>query len=172
LRLILSHCHCLNPAQPLLISASSQPLSQPRAWTVHVTAFTKCNCLFEGSTSWWGGDAASRRGEEIDCNITSRTKKFKYIPGQFGVDFLWISVDFGENGVDFGENGQVLTPTDETFQCVRVLLSILVKTGSIFGRSQPRALLEPSPASAYLCFFTATFTATSLDGACNCIYKM
>jgi hypothetical protein len=32
------------------------------------------------------------------------------------VDFLWISVDFGENGVDFGENGQVLTPTDETFE--------------------------------------------------------
>jgi hypothetical protein len=43
-------------------------------------------------------------------------EKFKYIPGQFGVDFLWISVDFGENGVDFGENGQVLTPTDETFE--------------------------------------------------------
>jgi hypothetical protein len=32
---------------------------------VHVTAFLDC------STSWWGGDAASRRGEEIECNITS-----------------------------------------------------------------------------------------------------
>jgi hypothetical protein len=43
-------------------------------------------------------------------------------------------VDFGENGVDFGESGQVLTPTDETFQCVRVLLSIR-RLLSIWGGS-------------------------------------
>jgi hypothetical protein len=40
-------------------------------------------------------------------SVTSHlAEEYKYIPGQFGVDFLWISVDFGENGVDFGENGK------------------------------------------------------------------
>jgi hypothetical protein len=86
-----------------------------------------------------GGEGTRLRREVKKLTVTSHQlcEKFKYIPGQFGVDFLWISVDFGENGVDFGENGQVLTPTDETFQCVRVLLSIrrllsiLVKVGSL-----------------------------------------
>jgi hypothetical protein len=65
-----------------------------------------------------GGEGTPLRGEVKKLTVTSHQlcEKFKYIPGQFGVDFLWISVDFGENGVDFGENGQVLTPTDETFE--------------------------------------------------------
>jgi hypothetical protein len=66
--------------EPSMSQPLSQPLSQPQAWTVSakevrvttcnikvqsVTAFCDCNC--GGRT----GDAASRRGEEIDCNITS-----------------------------------------------------------------------------------------------------
>jgi hypothetical protein len=119
-------------------------------------------------------------------------EKFKYIPGQFGVDFLWISVDFGENGVDFGENGQVLTPTDETFEwgvggpsvdlewIWGPLLSISVDLGSILVTFWWMGLLwipvSPSPAtgaaSSILALSPATFTATSLDGACNCIFKV
>jgi hypothetical protein len=68
------------------------PRDRARSVTAHLTwtmtaglrsslQETACNCktvsvfaFFELGTSWWGGDAASRRGGEIKCNITSKTQ--------------------------------------------------------------------------------------------------
>jgi hypothetical protein len=51
-----------------------------------------------------GGDAPSARGEEIDCNITSKTIKIiiytQKSQGDFSVDLLSISVDFCGSSVD------------------------------------------------------------------------
>jgi hypothetical protein len=73
---------------------------------VHVTARHKVYLLFLIVTSR-GKEGTPLRGEAKNVSVTSHlAEEYKYIPGQFGVDFLWISVDFGENGVDFGENGK------------------------------------------------------------------
>jgi hypothetical protein len=100
-------------SQPLLFECQLQDTAL-NCKVPSVTAFTKCNCGVIVVHRGEGGDAPSARGEEIDCNITSKTKKLKkniniyrgnlgWIFCGFGVDFcgfLWISVDLEWISVD------------------------------------------------------------------------
>jgi hypothetical protein len=88
-----------------------------------------------------GGDAPSARGEEIDCNITSKTIKIIYTqksPGDFFVDlssiFCGSFVDFRGSFVDFRRFSSIFVDFRGSFVDFRRFSSIFVDLLWIFCR--------------------------------------